>query len=276
MGIFDEVKRLLWVKKAVAESAAEKAVEKGGELTEDLSEKASETWEKSKAFAEDLGEKIVEKAKEAKESVVDLWDKKDDWTPKEPPPADKLNADAIKSGEKPAESNSKLGDQVEKTWDKAKEKGEELLEKAVKTSDKVWEKTEEVSEDLWNKAKAAATKAGEKIEEGMDSMLEKAKALDKKIEEEKDKVDADRDGWADKSLKDKMKEHETTLKNKDDFFERAARYADGDYSMGKPVITKKEKGDETVDDEGMTPLPPLPKKDDFADDAILDEGDDKE
>ena len=102
-------------------------------------------------------------------------------------------------------------------------------------------------------------------------MLEKAKALDKKIEEETDKVDANRDGWADTTVKDKLKEHETTLKGKDDFFERAARYGDGDYSMGKPVINKPVDPNE----EGLTPLPPLPKDDDFADDAILDEDDEK-
>ena len=104
-------------------------------------------------------------------------------------------------------------------------------------------------------------------------MLEKAKDLDKKIEEETNKIDPNRDGWADQTLKDKLKEHETTLKgkDKDDFFERANRYADGDYSMGKPVVTRKT-DDDVEDAEGMTPLPPLPKEDDdFADDAILDD-----
>ncbi|HSF89964.1 MAG TPA: hypothetical protein VLA46_11135, partial [Saprospiraceae bacterium] len=163
------------------------------------------------------------------------------------------------------------GENAAKTWDKVKEEGKEILDKAVEKSDKVWEKTEEVSEDLWNKAKDVAGKVGQKFEEGVDSMLEKAKALDKKIEEETDKVDANRDGWADTTVKDKLKEHESTLKGKDDFFERAARYAEGDYSMGKPIITKKEETPE----EGMTELPPLPKKDDFADDAILDDEGDK-
>ncbi len=270
MGIFDEVKRLLWVKKAVAESAADKAAEKGAEIGEDLANKASDTWNKGKDFAEDLGEKIVTATKEgyqdAKEAVSDLWDKKDDWTQKTPPPAEKTEAEtpAFKTGEK-------LGENAAKTWDKVKEEGKEILDKAVEKSDKVWEKTEAVSEDLWNKAKDVAGKVGQKFEEGVDSMLEKAKALDKKIEEETDKVDANRDGWADTTVQDKLKEHESTLKGKDDFFERASRYAEGDYSMGKPVITKK---DETSE-EGMTELPPLPKKDDFADDAIIDDEGDK-
>ena len=141
----------------------------------------------------------------------------------------------------------------------------------VKTSDKVWEKAEDVTEDLWTKAKDVAEKAGEKFQEGVDSMLEKAKALDKKIEDERKAIDPNNDGWADKPVNEKLREHESTLKGKDDFFERAERYADGDYSMGKPVVTKREKGDE-AEEEAMTPLPPLPKED-IADDAILDEGD---
>jgi hypothetical protein len=40
--------------------------------------------------------------------------------------------------------------------------------------------------------------------------------------------------------------------------------------MGKPVVTRK--GSESdPSEENITPLPPLPKDDDFADDAILDE-----
>jgi hypothetical protein len=45
--------------------------------------------------------------------------------------------------------------------------------------------------------------------------------------------------------------------------------------MGKPVVSKPEEKTTESDEEGMTPLPPLPKKDDFADDAILDEDEDK-
>ncbi len=140
----------------------------------------------------------------------------------------------------------------------------------MKTSDKVWEKAEEVSEDLWEKAKKVAGNVNQKFNEGMDSMLEKAKDLDKKIEEEREKIDPNKDGWADKTLQDKLKEHESELKNKDDFFEKASRYAEGDYSMGKPIVTKTGKETEETTDEGLTPLPPLPKKDDI-DDAIIDE-----
>jgi len=277
MGILSDFKKLLWANKAVAKSAADKVADKTGEFADDLSDKISDAWNKGKDKSEEKGEKVVSKPKETfqspkDKSSADPWDKKDDWTQKDPPPVKKEDSEAFKAGEKIGEVAGKVGQAAEKTWDKAKEEGKELLDKAVKTSDKVWEKAENVSEDLWDKAKTVANKANEKFQEGVDSMLEKAKELDKKIEEEKDKIDANRDGWADQPVHEKLKEHSSTLKNKDDFFERAERYADGDYSMGKPVITKKENPD--TPEEGMTPLPPLPK-DDIVDDAILDEDDDK-
>ena len=272
MGVFDDFKRLFWAKKAVAKSAADKAGEKGREIGEDFADMAGETWEKTKEVAEDLGETIVTKAKEgyaeAKDTAADLWAKKDDWSQKQPNP-NTLHEDskAFKAGQQIGETAAKIGDKAEKTFEKAREEGKVILDKAVDKSDKAWEKAEEVSEDLWNKAKVAAEKAGKKFDEGVDSMLEKAKALDKKIEEETDKIDANRDGWADTTIKDKLKEKGSTLEGKDDFFEKASRFGDGDYSMGKPVVTKPEASDS---DEGRTPLPPLPD-DDFADDAIIDE-----
>ncbi len=274
MGVFDEIKRLLWVKKSVAKSAAEKAGDKGKELGEDISDFAGDAWEKSKDIAEDLGDTIVTKAKEGydavKDKAEDVWARKDDWSQNQTPPKpDAGESQAFKTGEKIGQAAGKLGDQAGKTFDKVKEEGKEMLDKAVETSDKAWEKAEDVSEDMWNKAKDMAEKAGKKFDEGVDSMLEKAKALDKKIEEETDKIDADRDGWADTTIQEKLKSTGSTLKGKDDFFEKASRYGDGDYSMGKPIVTNPD--DDST--EGKTPMPPLPD-DDFADDAILDDGED--
>jgi hypothetical protein len=266
MGIIDDFKRLFWVKKAVAKSAADKAVEEGKEFASDLSDEVSGAWDKTKKTAEDIGEKIVDKTKE---TTSDLWGKKEDWTPKDsasPPPPKSEDSETFKTGEK-------IGEKVAETWDKAKGEGKELLDKAVKVSDKAWEKTEEVSEDLWNKAKDVASNVNKKFQEGVDSMLEKAKELDKKIEEEKDKIDPNRDGWADKSVREKLKEHESDLKDKDDFFEKAKKFGEGDYSMGKPIVTGKDATKkEDTSGENLTELPPLPD-DDFADDAILDEDD---
>ena len=278
MGILKDFKNLFWAKKAVAKSAADKVADKTGEFADDLSDRISDAWNKGVDKTEVPEEKTVPKTKESfqpKDKSSDPWDKKEDWTQKEPPPLKKEESEAFKAGEKIGEVAGKVGLAAEKTWDKAKEEGKELIDKAVKTSDKVWEKAEDISEDLWDKAKTVANKANEKFQEGVDSMLEKAKELDKKIEEEKDKVDANRDGWADKPVHEKLKEHSSTLKNKDDFFERAERYAEGDYSMGKPVVSKPEKENPDTPEEGMTPLPPLPKDDSIVDDAILDEDDDK-
>ena len=273
MGILNDLKRLFWVKRAVAESAADKAVEKGKEFGEDIAERASDAWQKGKEKAEEISQKITSTTKDAmgdaKEKASDMWNK-DDWSPKNPEkPVVNPDSSAHKLGEKVGEAASRVGDAAGKTWDKAKEEGKELVDKAVKVSDKIWEKAEDVGEDLMSKAKTVAEKASEKFQEGVDSMLEKAKALDKQIEAERDKIDPNRDGWADKPVSEKLRETGSTLKDKDDFFERAERYSEGDYSMGKPVVIKPEGEDKT--DEGMTELPPLPEDDDFADDAILDD-----
>ncbi len=271
MGILSDIKRLLWVNKAVAESAADKAVEKGREIGGDLANKVSDTWDKGMDKAGELTDKVVTKTqetyKDVKEKASDLWDKKDDWIQKDPPSEKTEESDAFKTGEK-------LGETAGKTWDKAKEQGKVVLDKAVETSDKIWEKASATGEDLWEKAKVAANKAGDKFNEGVDSMLEKAKDLDKKIQDEKDKIDPNRDGWADTPINEKLKDS-STLKGKDDFFEKADRYASGDYAMGKPVVVKPTKDDPETTDEGMTPLPPLPKHDNTVDDAILDDGDEK-
>jgi len=274
MGIIEDFKRLFWVNKAVAKSAADKTVEKGREIGNDFSEKASDAWEKGKKVAEDVGEKVTTKAKETyhdvKEYASDLWDKKDDWSQKPKTENNMEQSDKNKTNEKVSDT----GEEKNKTWDKAKETGKEILDKAVKTSDKAWEKVEDVSEDLWDKAKTVAGNLHKKANETLDSMLEKSKELDKKIQEERDKIDPNRDGWADQTLHDKLKEHDSTLKgkDKDDFFERASRYADGDYSMGKPIVSKSKDEEENSDETegGEIPLPPLPKKKDDIDDAILD------
>lgn len=276
MGIFSEIKRLLWVKKAVAESAAEKAAEKGREWGEEFAHKAKDTWNRGSDSTEEPTEKLTARPRnenvETRSTASDNVTKSEDWTQRSfSDRADDTESTAHRVGDRLGETAEKIGDAAEKTWDKAREEGKELLDKAVKTSDKVWEKAEDVGEDIFAKAKELAGKAGEKLYEGVDSLLEKAKALDKTIEEETDKIDPNRDGWADKPISEKLREHGSELKGKDDFFERADRYAEGDYSMGKPVVIKSD-GDED-NTEGMTPLPPLPKED-IADDAIIDDEDD--
>lgn len=271
MGILDDFKRLFWAKKAVAESAAEKAAEKTREVAGDFVESAGQAWHKGVEKATELKDDLTEKASE-------LFEKKDarpdaptpspdSWVPRQASEPSGLE----KAGEKIGHAAAKAGEAIDKTFDKVKAEGKELIDDAVKTSDKVWEKAEEVGSDLWQKAKTTAHKAGEKIEEGIDHMLDKAKKLDAEIEAENRKIDPNQDGWADQSLRDKMKEHDSTLKGKDDFFEKASRYAEGDYSMGKPIVVKPEGTGDAEEPGGTVPLPPLPKKDDFADDAILDE-----
>src|SRR5688572_29055498 len=101
MGFLSDIKRLLWVKKAVAESAAEKAVEKGREFGEDLADKASATWRQGKEKAEDFAEKITSRPKEEYSKPVD--NAANDWVPK-------TESTAHKVGDKLGEAAEKIGD----------------------------------------------------------------------------------------------------------------------------------------------------------------------
>lgn len=283
MGIIRDFKNLFWAKKAVTESATEKAIDKTKEVGADIVDKAAEAWDKGKEKLTEVTNEIVDKASELWEREKDkgesgaettiggtrreeFTNRKDSWTPGQDSSASGPT-DLEKAGEKIGHAAAKAGEKIGDAWDKAKETGKEVLDKAVDTSDKVWEKAEETGKDLWSKAKTTAEKAGQKFEEGVDKMLEKAEALDQKIEEERKKIDPDGDGWADKSVREKLNETQP-LKGKDDFFERAARYAEGDYSMGKPQVVNDD--GTTSPDESRTELPPLPEKDLF-DDAILDD-----
>lgn len=260
MGFLSDLKRLFWAKKAVAKSTAEKV----GDEVKDV---ASDGFDTVKGVTDDLGAKAGDAARRAKDYASDLvddvWEKKDRAT------------------ETMKDKGDQVADKTSETLGKAREKGAEIVDKAVDVSDKVWEKAEEVGEkvidkggDLVDKAKEMAGKVGDKISEKMDEMLEKAEDLDKTIEKERDAIDANRDGWADTSHNEKLREKGSLLDNKDDFWSRAEKYAEGDYSMGKPQIIKdaeptKEqasgpvKGFEDLDGDG----------DEIIDDAIVVEDD---
>src|SRR5688500_7330629 len=94
MGIINDFKRLFWVKKAVAKSAADKAAEKVSEFGEDIADKASSAWEKTRDKAEVLGEKFTSKRESS-----DNWEKKEDWVPRDPEPESTAHKVGDKLGE---------------------------------------------------------------------------------------------------------------------------------------------------------------------------------
>lgn len=218
MGILNDFKRLFWAKKAVAKNTARKV----GDEAKDLAE---EGFEKVKDFSHKVADKAGDLYEDTKEYTSDLMDEILKRKDTDTPPTSGF-ADTPSSQDTP--------------------KKDSLVDKAVEMSDKAWEKAEDVGEKVWEKAEDLAgkakdmvKKAGERIDEKLDEMLEKAKDLDKTIEAERDAIDKNRDGFADKPVNEKLREQGSLLEGKDDFWAKADQYGKGDYSMGKPVVTGK-------------------------------------
>lgn len=166
-------------------------------------------------------------------------------------------------GETISHATTRAGEALSRVLDAAQEEGKALLDEAVKTSDTLWDKAGEAGSELWEKTRATAHKTRADIEEGIDDLLEKAKKLDKDIEAERLHMDRNADGFADKSLYDKMKEQESALKDKTDFFSKAAEYGGGHQPPEKPVSRTKDPQPEA--EEGLVPLPPLPENQEMED-----------
>jgi E3 ubiquitin-protein ligase HUWE1 len=247
MGILDDFKKLFWAKKAVAKSTARKV----GHETKEFAE---ESFEKIK----DFGGKVADKAEDAFEDVKDYTSDIFDDIMKKKEPTTSTSASTSSS----ATTSTTKSDAAAPG-----EKKETVLDKAVEMSDKAWEK----AEDLAGKAKEMAKKAGEKIEGKLDELYEKAKDLDKKIEAEREAIDPNKDGFADKPVSEKLREQGSLLKDKDDFWAKADAYSKGDYSMGKPVVVGKEKTDPAHDEKlDLKPVSEIKKKgDNLIDDAEI-------
>ena len=261
MGILNDFKRLFWAKKSVAKSTAHKVGKEAKELAE-------EGYEKVKDFSIKVADKAEDAFEDAKDYTSDLMDEV--WKKKEESTGASTSAGST-TGTGTTESSSARTSGTE-----PKQK-DSVVDKAVEMSDKAWEKAEDVgekvrtkAEEMAAKAKEMAKKAGERVDEKIDDMLERANALDKKIEEEKDAIDKNRDGFADKPLNEKLREHDSLLKDKDDFWSKADQYGKGDYSMGKPVVVKPEKTeDETLD---LKPIKGF-KDNDGDGDSLIDDAD---
>jgi hypothetical protein len=174
-------------------------------------------------------------------------------------PVDSAEEQTNSTWDKAGNILEKVGENIKTTssqiFEKTSEIAENLTEKVVENSDKVWdqaaelaekagEKVKEGSEILWEKAKAA----GAVIEEKFDATVEKAKAFE---EEEKSKP-------KEEFASDDLNAGGSLLDNKDDFFAKAAQYADGHFdafSEGKVVVNPNpESPDKKEDDKDIDGL----------------------
>jgi ElaB/YqjD/DUF883 family membrane-anchored ribosome-binding protein len=256
MGFINDMKKLLWAKKAVAKSAVKKGAKEFKDIT-------SEGYERVKEFTDDVADKAEDAFDQAKDYVSSKsesssWDKpEDDFVPsgdtgsETVSPISETMKKAAKEGSKKFEQAKKAGSEA---FEQAKKTGGEVLDRAVDMSDSVWEKAEDLGEkvadaNIPEKAKDLVEKVSEKINTTMDEMLKKAEELDKTIEDERRAMDSDDDGYADIPTHQKLRDQGSLLDDKDDFWSKADSYAEGDYSMGKARVvgTDDSAGKDTDD-----------------------------
>ena len=260
MGIFSDLKRVLFGAKSVTKHAAEKAgdevtekknefMEKTEEILEDLNQEFNQKTESVKTTAEEVGGKVKEEAKE-------LWDK-----------TKQKSAEIVEDiKESPAykkttETIEKVGDTVldtgEKFYEKTKEvlegPGKEMADMAKEISEDMGEKIVETSKTIYKKTKEVADNIGEKFD----------KTFQKAQEEAELEKNTPKSEFADTPIDT----GESTLKDADGFFEKAEKYAEGTYSDKPEILDEKIEPEEKVADKK---IPGFEDKDNDGDDLIDD------
>ncbi len=253
--MLNDFKKLLFGAKSVAKSAANKAVETGKEVGEDLIEKSGEFIEKAAETAGDIYEKASEKASDlylaAKDKVEDItesiWEtaSKDKPASEAAPPKTPGTADDFVASSIQTETNTTApkdpleGEDIfdaiqnEQTTSTPIETRSELEEKTAELKSKLKAAAEDVGAKLAEKGSELVDRAREasgQFKEKFDDLLEKAQQEAEKDRLEKEAIqreaERERAEWqkraADKSA-------ESTLGGMGSFFEKAQRYAEGDY-----------------------------------------------
>lgn len=234
MGIFSEIKKLLFATSSVAKSASEKA-------TESITEAGTEFSNKTKEAFSDVSENIGKKTSGLRDSVLekadDLWEQSKD-----------LSADVVESVK-----NNDLGKKVSEKIEDFKEdlSENELVKKAAELTENLGSEVMEKGGALLNSAGEVAENIGEKAMDFKDEFVNRAEDLKEKIG---DKVDdmvtkekiaeaIDESKIEGGFTKETLNTGESLLKDTDDFFSRASKYADGKYDSfneGKMDITQGE------------------------------------
>jgi len=263
MGILNDLKSIFFASSSVAKSAGEKT-------SEYLSENADEFLEKGKDLAENIGGTVLDKAASLKDTVLEKSD------------------DIVKSTTDYFDTANDIldNDVVNNATNKAKEYGDKAADVGGKLVDKFGDLSESVGEKLLNKKDELTDKYGDRVASAKDSIVEKAGEVTENMKQKLDETVANAEKWeaeqADKYQagfpKEDFDASGSFLEGTDDFFSKADKFADGDYSAaaegrmdigtnenfkkGKDAIAKAA-GFSDIDNDG----------DEIIDDAIIDETD---
>lgn len=233
MGIINDLKKLFFGASSVAKHSSEKAgnfiKEEGEEMIDKTKLRAREisedVSEKTSALRESIRENSEELLEKAKNKIDELGDKP--IFKKAADTSEKVGEKIISTGEKLAD---KAADISEDVGARILEEGREATDKGKELSEKIGKKAFEIKDDLIDKAQDAAEKIGKKLDETMDKAEAWAEAEKKKPK--KDFADDDLDASG------------SLLEEKDDFFSKASKYADGDYDAFSEGQIKIEHSEE--------------------------------
>lgn len=280
-----------------AEEWKEKAgdlAEKAEEFVENAGEKLAETGKKAWEKAEDMADKAEDLAEKAGDKLTETgkqaWEKLENMAEKA---GDKFESikEEISNRDKPVIPDTGLVNQettggttaqneeneksfTESFGEKVMETGNQLYEKTSDIAEKMTEKVVETSNQVWEKTADIAEKVGEKVKEGGENLWEKAKEISSKIEEKlEETLEKAKKAEEEEALQPKGEFAEapldasgSLLEKKDDFFNKAAQYAEGHYdsfSEGKVVINSDNPGNQDKKNDGEKDT------DDLIDDAIV-------
>lgn len=251
MGFFSEIKKLLFVKKAVAKSGAEKAVDFGLEKGKDVVDKSAD-------ILKDTGDILVDKTSGLRDAVIE----------KSGDVFDSLKDTASSTIETVTESDllNKAGGAVEGLGEKVVAAGSGLVGKAkdvvgdvvdsdavkgaAEFTENVGDKVLDTGEAFMEKAKEVSGPIGDKLGDIKDSVVERAQEVTGDLKEKLDETIVKAEAMAEEERLNPPKEFAddvvdaggSLLGGTDDFFSKADQYADGDYgafSEGKVKISEE-------------------------------------
>ncbi len=229
--IFDNLKKTASIAGASVAAASGEALDKAGDFAEGIGKKVMETGggmaEKFGGTAEKVGGTILGNSEKAMDKAADF--------------TENVGKKVMETGSNMAD---KFGETAEDVGEAIFEKGGEALEKAKGFATNIGSKILGAKDELFAKAEAEAAKSGETA----DSLIDKMKNLNQKLE---DKISGNNQQFADKPLDTGGSE----FSKHDSFWEKADRFAKGDYHMkGKEPkpgeLTIKENPDYKAPDKG--------------------------
>lgn len=264
MGFFNEIKKVLFGAKAVTKSAADKAADYGKEKGADFLDSADDFLGSAKETAGDVGSSMKEKGSDflgkAKDAAGDF---KESFSEKTSDFVDGAKDVANKTYDSLAENEmvNKAGDVAEDVGGKILDAGKKFEEKAGSVAENVGGVILDKGGDLLEKGKDLSENIGEKIHDFAEDAMEKANDLGGSIMDktndlvEKANAEAAKDNLENQideasSLGERLEKHikgkdildqkdapigydnlkEDLLEGKDDFWSKAEKYAEGDYS----------------------------------------------